>query len=441
MTVDVAQRYEQGKSWSSVACDPYFDALRGSSILAIAGEVKALQAAGKKVHDLTIGDFNPALFPIPPALIEAIKTAYDEGHTNYPPAVGMTELRQAVVDLYERELGLRFPIDAVLTGSGARPPIYAAFAAVVAAGDTVVYPVPSWNINHYVFLNEAKGVPIITSAENDFMPTAAQLAPHLPTARMVVINSPLNPAGSVISAELLGGICDAILAENARRAPLGERPLYLLYDAVYWKLVFAGAQHLTPIGLRPEMAPFTIMIDAISKWWAGTGLRVGWCVAPPWVRAQMQSLVGHMGAWPGKAEQVATARVLRDPALLGDYMPNYLAALQQRLGRLQEGIRAMQAEGLPIRCLDVQGAIYLSVQVGGIGQTTASGKRLSNDEDLRAYLLHEGAVAVVPFTAFGYPANTGWLRMSVGSVTMEAVEGTLAGLRHCLLGLGESAPA
>jgi aspartate aminotransferase len=439
MTVDVAQRYEQGKSWSSVACNPYFDALRGSSILAIAGEVKQLQAQGKKIHDLTIGDFDSAIFPIPAALTEAIKVAYDEGHTSYPPAVGMTELRQAVVELYERELGLRFPIDAVLAGSGARPPIYAAFAAIVAEGDTVVYPVPSWNINHYVFLNKAKGVPIVTSAEHDFMPTAEQIAPHLPGARMVVINSPLNPAGSVISADLLAGICDAILAENARRAPLGERPLYLLYDAVYWQLLFDGAVHVTPIGLRPEMAPFTVMIDAISKWWAGTGLRLGWCVAPPWVRAQMQALVGHMGAWPAKAEQVATARVLRNPELLGDYMPDFLGKVQQRLGRLQEGIRQMQAEGLPIRCLDVQGAIYLSVQVGAIGQTTASGTTITNDEALRAWLLHEGGVAVVPFTAFGYPANTGWLRMSVGSVTMEAVEGTLDGLRRCLAGLGEGA--
>jgi aspartate aminotransferase len=432
MAVDVGQTYEETKQWASRACDPYFDALRGSSILAIAREVRALQAEGKEVHNLTIGDFNPSIFPIPEALRDGVKAAYDAGQTNYPPAVGTIELRQAVVDLYERELGLKFPIEAVLAGSGARPPIFSAIAAIVAEGDTVVYPVPSWNVNHYVFLNKAKGVPLVTKPEHGFMPTPQDITPHLADARLVVINSPQNPSGSVIDPKLLEGICDAILQENTRRAPLGERPLYLLYDAVYWRLVFAGAEHVTPFGLRPAMAPFTIMVDAVSKWWAGTGMRVGWCVAPPWVRARMQALVGHMGAWPGRPEQIATAALLQDESKLGDFMPTFMGALSQRLNRLQEGIREMQAEGYPIECLDVQGAIYLSVKIDIVGKTSQSGQHIEDDEAMRSLLLHQGGVAIVPFTAFGYPAKTGWLRMSVGSVTMEAVEGTLQGLRRCL---------
>jgi aspartate aminotransferase len=433
MTVDVAATYEQTReNWADRSCNPHFDALRGSSILAIAREVHSLQAEGKEVHNLTIGDFKPAIFPIPSALTKGIQAAYEQGQTNYPPAVGTMELREAVVGLYERELGLKFPVESVLAGSGARPPIYSAIAAIVAEGDAVVYPVPSWNVNHYVFLNKAHGVPLVTKPEHGFMPTADDIAPHLSTARLIVINSPQNPSGSVIDRGLLEGICDAILAENARRAGTGERPLYLLYDAVYWRLVFGDAVHHTPFGLRPAMAPFTIMVDAVSKWWAGTGLRVGWCVAPPWVRAKMQALVGHMGAWPARPEQIATAQVLNDESQLGDFMPTFMSALNSRLSRLQEGIRQMQAEGMPIRCLDVQGAIYLSVQVGIIGKTSADGTCIEDDEAMRSYLLHEGGVAIVPFTAFGYPANTGWLRMSVGSVTMEAVEGTLAGLRACL---------
>ncbi|MCB9680208.1 MAG: aminotransferase class I/II-fold pyridoxal phosphate-dependent enzyme [Alphaproteobacteria bacterium] len=432
MAVDVASHYRSAADLAARATQPGMDGLKGSQILAIAGEVRELRAQGKAIHNLTIGDFDPRYFPIPDALRDRIKDELDAGQTNYPPAVGVPELRAAVVALYERELGLTFPIDSVLAGSGARPPIYATFATIVAEGDTVVYPVPSWNVSYYVYLNRGRGVPIVTQPETGFMPTAAQLAPHLSTARLLVINSPQNPSGTVITEEVLGELCDAILAENARRRELGERPLMLLYDAVYWQLTFAGARHLTPIGLRPAMAPYTVMVDAISKWWAATGLRVGWCVAPPWVRAKMQALVGHMGAWPARAEQLATAALLQDPSLLGDYLDHFKRQVQQRLELLQRGIEDMARDGLPIRCLSVAGAIYLSVQLDLVGRTAPDGTPLPDDEAVRKWILHTAGVAYVPFTCFDYPGGSGWIRLSVGSVSMADVEATLASLRAAL---------
>lgn len=432
MPVDVGSLYAAAQDIAPRATARAMDAMRGSSILAIAQEVRDLRAAGHTVHNLTIGDFDPSLFPVPRALIAHTKAALDAGQTNYPPAVGVPELRHAVTGLYARALGLRFPVDAVIVGSGARPPIYAAFRAILDEGDTVVYPVPSWNVNHYVALCKARGVRLITRPEDGFMPTPEQIIPHLRSARLIVINSPQNPSGTVITEELLGGICDAILAENARRRHEGEPPVMLLYDAVYWQLVFDGATHLTPIGLRPGMAPYTIMVDAISKAWAATGMRVGWAVAPPWVRAKMQAVIGHMGAWAGRAEQMATAAVLDDPLLLGSFMPDFLTALRARLARLAEGIGAMRAEGLPVDCLSVQGAIYLSVRFDVVGRKTADGTVLSDDEAIRSWLLHRGGVAVVPFSAFGYPSGSGWVRLSVGSVSLDGVDGTLAGIRQAL---------
>lgn len=432
MPVDVRAAYDAAAHTAPLATSPFMEGLRGSSILAIAGEVGRLRAEGKHIQNLTIGDFDPRIFPIPEALRDGIKAELDAGQTNYPPAVGTTELRQGVVELYRRELGLDFPIESIIAGSGARPPIYAAFAAVVEPGDTVVYPVPSWNVNHYVYLNRAVGVPLITTPESGFMPTAEQIAPHIRTARMLVINSPQNPSGTVITADQLKGICDLILAENTRRADLGERPLFLLYDAVYWQLTFGEARHVTPMGLLPEMAPYTIMVDALSKWWAGTGLRVGWGVAPPWVRAKMQALIGHMGAWPARPEQLATARLLRDPELLGDFLGHFKRQITARLELLQRGIEDMQRDGLPIRCLDVAGAIYLSVHIDLIGRTAPNGTVLDTDEAIRSYILHEANVAVVPFACFGYPDGSGWVRLSVGSVTVPDVETTLASLRAVL---------
>lgn len=429
MTVEVASQYAAAEDTAARATAPSMDALKGSSILAIAQQVRDLRAQGRTIHNLTIGDFDPAVFPVPPALVQGIKDALDAGHTNYPPAVGVPELREAICALYRRELGLDFPVDSVIVGSGARPPIFAAFQAIVEPGDTVVFPVPSWNVEHYVTLNKGQGVRLVTRPEDGFMPTAEQLAPHLSTARLLVINSPQNPSGSVISEALLAGICDAILSENARRREVGERPLMLMYDAVYWQLVHGSTPHLTPIGLRPEMAPYTVIIDAISKAWAATGLRVGWGIAPPWVRAKMQALIGHMGAWAAKAEQLATATLLAEPAGLGDYMQTFSAGIQDRLTALADGIASMKAEGLPIDCLPVEGAIYLSLHLGVQGRSSGSGRVLGSDEDVRAWLLEEAGVAVVPFTAFGYPAGSGWMRMSVGSVTMDDVRATLDAIR------------
>lgn len=432
MSIDLSTVYAAHEDTAARATAPYMDALRGSSILAIAQEVRDLRATGREVYNLTIGDFDSKLFPIPQALTEAIKDALDAGQTTYPPAVGLPELRKAIQGLYRRDLGLDFPVDAILAGSGARPPIYAAFAALVADGDHVVYPVPSWNINHYTFLFRGKGVPLVTTPEQGFMPTAAQVAPHIADARLIVINSPSNPAGTVIAEEELAAICDLILAENLKRRERGERPVFLLYDAVYWQLVYGEARHCTPMGLRPDMAAYTVMVDAISKSWAATGLRVGWCTAPPWVRAKMQAIVGHMGAWAGRAEQLATARVLDDPSLTADYMATFHGGLNERLSTLDKGIQALAASGLPVRCLPAQGALYLSVQLDVVGWRTPAGEVLATDEDVRRYALHEAGVAVVPFPAFGYPAGTGWVRMSVGSVSVADCDATVTALGAAL---------
>ena len=161
------------------------------------------------------------------------------------------------------------------------------------------------------------------------------------------------------------------------------------------------------MGLRPEMAGYTIMIDAISKNWAGTGLRVGWCVAPPWIAARMKALIGHMGAWAARPEQIATAELLDDPDLLGDYMPDFRRRLRGSLERIERGLQDMKRDGLPVDCLPAAGAIYLSVNLALQGRTTPDGTVLADDEAVRAYLLHEAGVAIVPFTRLRLPGRLG----------------------------------
>ena len=128
------------------------------------------------------------------------------------------------------------------------------------------------------------------------MPTRAQLEPALRGARLLALNSPLNPCGTAFNAESLGDICDLVLEENARR-PTSEGPLYVVYDQVYWQLTFGDVEHVDPVTLRPEMARYTVFVDGISKAFAATGLRAGWVVAPNRIVNVMNSVLQHIGTW------------------------------------------------------------------------------------------------------------------------------------------------
>jgi aspartate aminotransferase len=321
MSIDVAPLFQGCEDLAARTPNELARGLMGSSILAIAGEVNALKAKGASVANFTVGDFSPDHFRIPPAFRDGIIAQLDQGKTNYPPAVGVPELHKAIRALYKRELGLDYPDGTVQIGSGARPPLYGLFATVLGPGDVLVYPVPSWNNNYYAYLNQAKGIAVDTKPENGFLPTVEDLAPYLPIAQVISLNSPLNPTGTAFTEPQLRAICEAILAENKRRAAIGDRPLILLYDQCYWQLTFGDTKHFTPVGLIPEMARYTVFVDAISKCWAATGVRLGWSVSPPWIRNRMQPLIGHIGAWAPCAEQHAAAKLLEDPAILADWKP------------------------------------------------------------------------------------------------------------------------
>jgi aspartate aminotransferase len=396
--------------------------LAGSDILRIANEIRAMAATGRAVCDLTIGDFGPDQFKIPARLSEAIQQAVASGQTNYPPTNGLTELRQTVRDFYARELHLDYPLESVMIASGGRPLVYALYRAVCDPGDRVVYAVPSWNNHHYSHMVGAESVVIEGRPEDRFMPTRTQIERALPGARIVCLNSPLNPSGTAISRESLLAICEAILTENDGRERRGERPAYLLYDQIYWMLSFGGIEHVTPPGLLPEMARYTLLVDGISKAFAATGLRVGWGFGPVDVIARMAAILGHIGAWAPRPEQVGTIALLRDEKALREHREAFGLAVGARLDRLHRGIAALEAEGLPVRSLSPMGAIYLTAHMALQGRSTPAGQRLRTNEDVRRYLLEAAAFGVVPFEAFGARGQEGWFRLSVGAVGLAEID-------------------
>lgn len=405
--------------------------LVGSEILKIASEIRAMVAAGKTVCNLTVGDFNPKYFPIPTVLMEEIHNALAAGETNYPPSDGVLVLRQAVADFTAREYGVRFPIESTLIASGSRPLLYAAYRCVVNPGDVVVYPAPSWNNNHYVNLTKGKGIDLPTRSEDGFQLTLEQLTPHLSSAQMIALNTPLNPSGTVMKAENLRAIAHAVVDENARRTKGGRRQLFLLFDQVYGSLVFGSIKHDHPAALVPEIAPWLITVDGISKGLAATGLRVGWLLAAPELTSRMRDLIGHVGAWAPRPEQVATAKFLQNEPAVQAFRKQMNAAVHERLEALHAGFTAMKADGFPVECIQPQGAIYLSLRLDVAGRSI-DGSVLDGNETVRKTILEQAGLAAVPFQAFGLMEETGWFRLSVGAVSIDEITQMFPRLRALL---------
>lgn len=392
----------------------------GSEILKIAADVRQALARGEKIANLTVGDFSPEQFPIPERLQEEIDRAYREHQTNYPPSDGVLALREAVAELLARDQGLVYPVESILIGGGARPILYGTYRTILDRGDTVVYSVPSWNNNHYVHLTETRAIELEGKRETGFFPSAAEFAPHLPEARLVVLNSPLNPTGTVVDPSELAKISRMIVEENARRRRAGGKALFLLYDQIYSALHFGNARRSSPPELVPEVFPYTVLLDGISKQFAATGLRVGWAVGPPALIRRMADILGHVGAWAPKPEQVATARYLRDAAAVDAHRVRFASEIRSRLDLLYGIFARLKAEGLPVDAIEPQGAIYLSARFDLVGGEVG-GSMLRTNEEIRRLLLERAGIAGVPFQAFGYRPETGWFRLSVGAVSEEEI--------------------
>lgn len=394
--------------------------LSGSEIIKIAGEINELKKQGQNIANLTIGDFDANIYPIPAELRDGIIDAYHHNQTNYPPADGMLSLRESVSGFLKKRMDLDYAPNQILISGGSRPLIYSTYLALVDPGDWVVFPAPSWNNNHYCDLTGAEAIIVPTRAENNFMPTADELRPHLKGATLLALCSPLNPTGTMFSKKDLEEICDLVIAENASR-PADQKPLYLLYDQIYSQLTFGEYQHYDPVTLRPELKDYTVFVDGGSKCFAATGVRVGWGFGPAAIVNHMKAIVGHMGAWSPKAEQVAMADYLSNETYVDTYLDELKTNIQASLSTLHEGIQQLKADGFSVDSIEPMGAIYLTVRVDYIGKTTAEGQVLHNSADVNFYLIKEAGVALVPFSAFGTGDDVSWFRASVGASTLQEI--------------------
>lgn len=407
------------------------ETLIGSEIVKLGNEIREKIRLGEKIYNFTIGDFDPEIFPIPKNLENEIVEAYRSHFTNYPAAEGNLDLRNAIASFILDREQLNYNANEILVASGGRPLIYSLFRAVCDKGDKIIYPVPSWNNNHYAHFVGGEHVVIHASVEHHFMPTAEEIRPHINGATMLALCSPQNPTGTTFNSHELERICDMVIEENEKRGE-HEKKLYVMYDQMYWHLTYGSIRHFNPVTLRADMRKYTIYIDAVSKVFAATGVRVGWAFGPAIVISKMKAILTHMGAWAPMAEQKAVARFLYQQEDIDLYLLDFKRELEERLQSIYKAFLQLKQEGYKVDVIEPQAAIYLTVQIDLVNKTTQQGDVLKDQDEVTKFILNQANLALVPFYAFGAPRNSNWYRLSVGTCKKEEIKEMIYQLRQAL---------
>jgi len=349
-----------------------------SSTMAVAAEAERLRSEGKDLVDFGAGE--PDFFT-PDNVKEAGIRAIRENFSKYTPTPGTMELRKGIVAWHARELGTSYAPSEVIATAGGKQAIFNLICAMVNHGDEVILPVPYW-VTFADVINFCGGKPVMleTSEEKDFDLTADMIKSAItPRTKLVVINSPCNPSGSVVSAEEFAKILAVTSAADA----------YLLSDECYSHFVYDGKPF--SIGSIPEAKDRVIVIGSMSKTYAMTGWRLGYALAPQPIVSAMTKLQSHSTSNPSSIAQKAAVEALKGPQeSVGQMLAEYRRRRDFVIGKL----RAIPG----VTCTMPRGAFYAYPNVGAF---IGSGKLAPTINDLATRLLRDAGVVVVPGEAFG----------------------------------------
>lgn len=263
------------------------------------------------------------------------------------------------------------------------------------------------------------------------MPTAEDLEPHIKLASLISLCSPLNPTGTVFSEEEISDICTLVVDENKRRGE-DQKPVYVLFDQIYWLLTLGNTKHYNPVVINPEMRDYTIFVDGISKSFCATGVRVGWGYGPRKIIDKMKSITSHMGAWAPKAEQVATAKYLSNDKAVNSFMKYFKNEISLRVNTFYEKFMELKRDGYSVDMIEPQASIFLTVNICIKGSVKEDGTEIKSTQDITDFLIEDAMMALVPFSSFGAPADSTWYRISVGTCTVDQINEIMLNLRDAL---------
>lgn len=348
----------------------------------VLARARALEAKGVDVVHLQIGEPD---FDTPGNVVEAGVSALRGGATHYTPSAGIHDLRQAIVDDIRARRGLEASPDQVVVVPGGKPTMFFVMLALLEAGDEAIYPNPGFPIyESMINFAGATAVPLPLREENAFEVDVDELRSLItPRTRLLVLNSPANPTGGVLSREQIAAI--AALAV--------EHDLMVMSDEIYSRILYEG-EHVS-IGAYPGMAERFILLDGFSKTWAMTGWRLGYGIFPPALVPHIVRLAVNSVSCTAGFTQMAGIEALRGPQ---DDVDAMLAEFRQRRQFIVDGLNAIPG----ISCVLPKGAFYAFPNISRLGV------------DSRAFatlLLDEYGVATLSGTAFG-SYGEGYLRLS-----------------------------
>jgi len=369
--------------------------LKPSATIAAAAKAKQLKQQGVKVYDFTLGepDFNT-----PEHIQEAARKAMAAGHTHYTPSGGIPELKQAVCRLYERDYGLKFTPNQVVISNGAKHAIHNVLTALCGPGDEVIIPTPYWvSYSALVELTGATPVLIETTPESGFCLSRKQLeAAITPRTRVLMLNSPSNPTGSVYPAALLEELARTCVAKD----------IIVLSDEIYEKLLYGKAEFRCVASFGPEVAAKTVIVSGVSKAYAMTGWRIGWSIGPAELSQAIDNLQSQETSNPCSVSQYAAV------AALDGSQDCVREQLEQFTKRREYVVRRFR-EIPDVSFLEPTGAFYMFFNVSKyFGRKLSGGKVVSSASDFCTALLEVAHVALVTGDAFGAP---GYARLSFAS--------------------------
>ena len=358
--------------------------LATSQTLAMAAKARELRASGKDVIGLSLGepDFN-----IPDFIKEAAKKAIDENYNSYTPVDGYADLKQAIINKFERDNGLRFTSPQIVVSTGAKQALYNIASVLINPGDEVILPCPYW-VSYADIVKLKGGVPVEvkTDIKNNFKMTGDQLMNAITEkTKMVWFSSPCNPSGSVYSKKELQEISN-VLESN--------KGIFIVSDEIYEHINYKGGHH--SIGSFENVKDRTITVNGVSKAFAMTGWRIGYIGAPEWIARSCNKVQGQVTSGANCIAQRAVITALTEKPEKIKYMVDEFKIRRNLILDLLNDITGF-------KCNIPDGAFYVFPNISHYFGKTIDGFEINNASDMSMFLLEKALVATVTGDAFGNP--------------------------------------
>ena len=366
------------------------EGVHASTTLAVDSLAKQMKEDGYDVIRFGTGepDFNT-----PDNINMAAIAAICDGKTKYTPAAGIPALRKAIAKQLQDDCGLSYDYTQIVVASGAKHSVYIALAAITNPGDEIIIPAPFW-VSYYEMVKMTGGVPVIVTAgeESGFKVTASQIeAAITDKTKCLMLNNPSNPTGMIYSKDELKSIAEVCVKHD----------LYILADEIYYKLIYDGIEFTSIASLGDEVKERCLLINGVSKSYAMTGWRIGYCAANKQLAKIMSNYLSHSTGAPSTISQWAAVEAINGPQQSCEEMRK---AFEERRDYIVQRMNSIPG----VSCIKPNGAFYVMMNIEKLIGRTLGGKLITNDDNFAVAFLESAYVATVPCSGFGMKNFIRW---------------------------------